>query len=68
MAVPDVLARLDSDRTGLAAAEAARRLRVLGPNAVRCGDGVMQPGEDPAREPSGQAVIVDAISGWRTLS
>ena len=35
MAVPDVLTRLGSDRTGLAAAEAARRLRVLGPNAVR---------------------------------
>jgi len=30
-----VLARLDSSRTGLTAAEAARRLRVLGPNAVR---------------------------------
>jgi Mg2+-importing ATPase len=35
MAVPDVLARLDSSRTGLTAAEAARRLRTLGPNAVR---------------------------------
>ena len=35
MAVPDVLARLGSDRAGLTAAEAARRLRALGPNAVR---------------------------------
>ncbi len=30
-----MLTRLDSSRTGLAAAEAARRLRTLGPNAVR---------------------------------
>jgi P-type Mg2+ transporter len=35
MAVPDVLARLDSGRAGLTAAEAARRLRANGPNAVR---------------------------------
>jgi Cation transporter/ATPase, N-terminus len=35
MAVPDVLATLDSGRAGLTAAEAARRLRMLGPNAVR---------------------------------
>jgi Mg2+-importing ATPase len=35
MAVPDVLARLDSGRAGLTAAEAARRLRRNGPNAVR---------------------------------
>jgi Mg2+-importing ATPase len=35
MAVPDVLAGLDSGRAGLTAAEAARRLRMLGPNAVR---------------------------------
>src|SRR5260370_31754488 len=35
LAATDVLARLDSSRAGLTAAEAARRLRVLGPNAVR---------------------------------
>ncbi len=35
LAVPDVLARLGSDRAGLTAAEAARRLRAAGPNAVR---------------------------------
>jgi Mg2+-importing ATPase len=35
LAVPGVLARLGSDRAGLTPAEAARRLRALGPNAVR---------------------------------
>src|SRR5581483_6461193 len=35
MVAPDVLARLDSGQAGLTAAEAARRLRMLGPNAVR---------------------------------
>jgi P-type Mg2+ transporter len=32
---PDVLARLGSDPKGLAGDEAARRLQVVGPNAVR---------------------------------
>ena len=35
LAVPGALARLGSDRAGLTPAEAARRLRALGPNAVR---------------------------------
>jgi len=35
LAVPGVLARLGSDQAGLTTAEAARRLRTLGPNAVR---------------------------------
>jgi Mg2+-importing ATPase len=35
LAVSDVLARLGSDSAGLTTAEAARRLRALGPNAVR---------------------------------
>ncbi|HEU5421295.1 MAG TPA: HAD-IC family P-type ATPase, partial [Streptosporangiaceae bacterium] len=35
LAVPGVLARLGSDPAGLTTAEAARRLRALGPNAVR---------------------------------
>ncbi|HEX9039578.1 MAG TPA: cation-transporting P-type ATPase [Trebonia sp.] len=35
LAVPGVLARLGSDRAGLTAAEAARRLRAHGANAVR---------------------------------
>jgi len=35
LAVPGVLARLGSGRAGLTEAEAARRLRALGPNAVR---------------------------------